>query len=315
MVSLRAASLLLATVASIRLAVGGRALDTSGRPRAPTHRGPRRRSARSPRRPSPPGPSSSRRTTTAPGGRRRRRPTRWRRPRAPGRRRPGRGGRGRNRAARRAGRAGRRRRSGRSRRRRRGRGPGQHQHVVSLVGRANENRCRFRATVAPCPSCSRSSPSSRRRSAASSRCAAATGCTWSSGFAAGVMLGLVAFDLLPELFELSDAVVRRRAGGDGGLRGRLPAAARRGALGRDARRPRGRVRRAQPPRPARRARLRDRAGRRTRSSTASASGWRSRSTTPSGTPWRWPSSRTTSPTGSTRSRSCGPTATRTGARS
>ncbi|MDQ1600102.1 MAG: hypothetical protein QOD68_1576, partial [Actinomycetota bacterium] len=26
------------------------------------------------------------------------------------------------------------------------------------------------------------------------------------GFAAGVMLGLVAFDLLPELFELSDAV-------------------------------------------------------------------------------------------------------------
>ena len=32
------------------------------------------------------------------------------------------------------------------------------------------------------------------------------------GFAAGVMLGLVAFDLLPELFDLSDAVVPGRAG-------------------------------------------------------------------------------------------------------
>ena len=30
------------------------------------------------------------------------------------------------------------------------------------------------------------------------------------GFAAGVMLGLVAFDLLPELFELSDTIVPRR---------------------------------------------------------------------------------------------------------
>ena len=55
------------------------------------------------------------------------------------------------------------------------------------------------------------------------------------GFAAGVMLGLVAFDLLPELFELSDTDVPRRPDGDGGVRDRLPAAALRRAVGGDAR--------------------------------------------------------------------------------
>ena len=80
------------------------------------------------------------------------------------------------------------------------------------------------------------------------------------GFAAGVMLGLVAFDLLPELFELSDTIFLGVPTVMVAFAAGFLAAALRRAVGGDARRARGRVRRAPPPQPQRRTRVRARAG-------------------------------------------------------
>ena len=160
-------------------------------------------------------------------------------------------------------------------------GPGQHQHGVSLVVSANENGCRFRATVSTCPSCSPSSPSVSTALGGVVALRSRDRLHLVLGFAAGVMLGLVAFDLLPELFELSEAtfggvpavmVPSRPASScctSSSARWRCTAPTR-ASTARTATTTRTSGWR-RPPRWSR-----------TRSSTASASAWRSRSTTRSG---------------------------------